>query len=143
MISGNFTDYLRDQLLDAVFGLEDYIPSSTLYIGLSTTTPDDDGANFTEPEGNGYERVSVTNDLTNWAGSVDGFKTNDQDFEFPEATGSWGTITHFAIFDGDEETDENMLVWGELTIAKEVESGDVPIFKEGDIDITMEGKDTT
>lgn len=142
-MSGNFTNFLRDELLDEVFGGQAYTPPTSLYIALSTDAPtDDDGTNFTggEPVGNNYERVVVTNDLTSWEASVDGFKQNAIDFEFNEATGTWGTITHFAIFDGARDTDENMLAFGELTIAKEILEGDTATFNAGDLEITLSGQ---
>lgn len=138
MSTGNFTNYLRDVLLDEVFGGQDYTPPVSLYVGLSTTTPTDEGTNFTEPDSaDAYARVEVDNDLTTWVASDDGFKENDIDFEFPEATGSWGEVTHFAIFDGAEGTGENMLAWGELAIAKTIDEGDIATFRSGDVEITL------
>lgn len=143
MSTGNFTHFLRDNLLDEVFGGESYTPPAELEIalGLETSDPQDDGTGFNEVTAASYERVVVANNLTNWATALNGFKTNDTDFEFPEAQENWGNITHFAIF--DDTLDDNMLAWGELTIAKEVQEGDVAIFRAGDIEITMQGEVTT
>lgn len=143
MSQGNFTHYLRGELLDEVFGGQDYTPPINLFIALGEQTSDplDDGTGFNEVTAASYERVEVANDLTNWNAAVDGFKDNAVDFEFPEALENWGTLTHFAIYDG--ATNDNMLAWGELTIHKEVQEGDIAVFRAGDIQITMQGEVTT
>lgn len=74
----------------------------TWYLGLSTTTPADDGTGFTEPSGGGYARVAVLNDSTRWelastSGGVTS-KANKTAFTFPNPTGNWGQITHYGFF---------------------------------------------
>jgi len=131
-----FTNYLRSNLLDHVFGSDTFTPDTNLYIGLSTTTPTDDGTNITEPDSvNGYGRVQIGNNLVNWNVAVNGNKTNGADFEFDEATGSWGTITHFFI--ADDPTGGNIVVYGELTIPKLIDQGDTARFRENDIEILL------
>ena len=43
-----FTNYLEQALLDYAFGQTSFTPSGVLYVGLSTTTPSEDGTNFTD-----------------------------------------------------------------------------------------------
>lgn len=75
----------------------------TWYLALSTTTPSNDGAGFTEPVGGSYARVPITNNPTNFpAAFLDGGVTkkhNGTKFTFPDPTGNWGTITYFGFFD--------------------------------------------
>lgn len=75
---------------------------ATWYLGLSTTTPANDGTGFTEPVGSGYARVAVTNNATNFppASTADGItrKQSGAKFTFPNPTGNWGTITHYGWF---------------------------------------------
>lgn len=69
---------------------------ATWYLGLSTTVPNDDGSNFTEPTigSLAYARVAITNNATNWpaastsAGNTT--KANGAAFTFPNPTGYWG-----------------------------------------------------
>ena len=96
----------REQILaDSQFGSGSttYSPA-TWYFALSTTEPNDDGTNFTEPSGGSYARVSVTNNSTNFpaASTSSGVttKTNGTDIEFPDPTGTWGTVTHWGWFTG-------------------------------------------
>jgi len=134
-MAGSFTDFLENELLDHVFGNAAYQPSGTLHVGLSTTTISDDGTGDTEPVGNNYARASVTNNATNWPAAAAGAKANGTDITFNQASGSWGTITYFAIY--DHPTGGNMLGYGDLTTSKTIVNGDTPKFSTGDLDITL------
>lgn len=75
---------------------------ATWYLGLSTTTPNDDGTGFTEPVGGAYARVAATNNATNFpaATTVAGetTKTNGAKFTFTNPTGTWGAASHYGWF---------------------------------------------
>lgn len=133
---GSFADHLENKLLDHVFGGGDYARPATLYIGLSTTTIADGGTNITEPSGNGYARVVVTNNATNWPAASAGAKSNGTPITFPAATGSWGTITDFFISDAD--TGGNILAFGALAAAQAVASGETINFAVGALDISLD-----
>lgn len=130
-----FTYYLDNKLLDLVFSNTAYTVPSTLYIGLSTTAPTQAGGNFTEPSGNGYARVAVTNNSTNWPAASNGSKNNANAITFPQATGSWGTVTHFGIFDA--ATSGNLLAWGALSQSKAISAGDTPYFAAGSLTLNL------
>jgi len=139
----SFSNFLRETLLDEIFGGVNYTPALELEIGLSTSAPNDDGTGVTEPA-DGYDRVTVDNDLTTWdnASTVDGgtpdgitSKVNDIEITFPEATGEWGEVTHFVIYDDDDP--ENFLGWGELVIPKTIQEGDTARFAIGDLEIRL------
>jgi hypothetical protein len=61
--------------------------------------------------------------------------TNNAAIEWPTATGSWGTITHVAVFDAD--TSGNMLVYASLAASKTISTGDVLRIPSGDLDVTL------
>lgn len=75
---------------------------ATWYFALSTTTPNDDGTNFTEPSGGSYARVTVTNNATNFpaatTSSGETRKTNGAKITWPTPSANWGTVTHYGIF---------------------------------------------
>lgn len=138
----SFSNYLRENLLDEVFGGDNFSPTAELEIGLSTSEPNDDDTNVEEPTGNDYARVVVDNDSTTWnsASTTDGAtpdgitqKTNATEIEFPQATGAWGTVSHFVIYDDAD----NLLGWGELVTPKTIEDGDTARFAEGDLTIQL------
>jgi hypothetical protein len=78
------------------------VAPATWYLGLSTTIPNEDGSNFTEPVGLAYARVACVNNLTNFpnATTVSGVtnKTNGAVFTFPTPTGFWGQIQYWGFF---------------------------------------------
>lgn len=75
---------------------------ATWYLGLSKTTPNEDGSNFTEPVAMSYARVAVTNNLTNFPAAVTTLgtttKTNGIKFTFPNPSGTWGLMTDYGWF---------------------------------------------
>ena len=133
---GSFGDFLEDELLDHVFGNAAYSAPATLYVGLSTADPTDDGSGIAEPSGGSYARVAVTNNATNWPAASGGAKANGTAITFPQATGSWGTVTHFMIMDA--ASDGNMLAHAALDASKTVDSGDTLSFAIGELDITLD-----
>lgn len=125
-----FTNYLENKIQAYVWsGTAFSSPSGSLYVGLFTAAPGEGGGG-TEVSGNGYSRklVSMTT-------SAD-LSTNSAAVEFDTATGSWGTITHVAIFDAS--TAGNMLAYAALTASKTIASGDVFRIPAGDLDITLD-----
>lgn len=91
------TTYQANRLNDYLFGSTSFTPNGTYYIGLSTTAINAAGTGVTEPTGGGYQRVAVTNNKTNFTDSTGGIVQNKVQFEFPESTTAWGTITHVLL----------------------------------------------
>ena len=110
------------------------------YIALSTTEPSADGTNFTEPSSvNGYARAIIGLNgqaATQVMGNpVNGSITNADIIFFPEATASWGTITHFGLFTA--ATGGTMMVYGALTTPITVGANYVPLFRVGNFTLTL------
>jgi len=87
-----------------------------------------------EPSGNSYARVVTSS--ASWTTSSGGSLSNAGDITFPQATGSWGTITHFALFDAASAG--NMLAHGALSQSKTITSGDTAKFAAGDLDVSLD-----
>lgn len=130
-----FTTFLDNELLDHVFGNAAYTAPANLYFALSTTAPTVAGGNFTEPSGNGYARVAVTNNATNFPAATNGSKKNATQITFPQATGAWGTVTYFGIFDSN--TAGNLLAFAALTTSKDITTGDTPYFAANSLTISI------
>ena len=96
------------------------------YIGLSTTAINAAGTGVTEPTGGGYQRVAVTNNKTNFTDSTGGIVQNKVQFEFPESTTAWGTITH--VFIADSLTGGNILYYDALTTPRTVQTATILLF---------------
>lgn len=98
------------------------------YIGLSTSAPASDGSGVNEPPTDaGYARVK----LTSLSEPVDGVVTNELAINFDESTASWGTITHFVIYDSGTADSGNLLMYGELSTPRSVEAATIMTIKEG------------
>jgi hypothetical protein len=130
---GSFSDYWENEILDHLFGKGNYTPP-TIYVGLSTAEPGDDGSGLSEPSGDGYARVQTSG--SDWNAASGGQLDNANDITFPEATGSWGTVTHFALFDA--ASGGSMLAHGSLSGSKAIGSGDTARFAAGDLDVSLD-----
>ena len=99
-----------------------------------------DGMAETEVSGGSYSRVAVTNNNTNFPAATSpsgvGTKLNATAIIFPQSSGSWGTVTHFAIFDAASAG--NMLIYGTLTSARAVTTGDTPKFLASGFSLTAD-----
>jgi hypothetical protein len=75
---------------------------ATWWLGLSKTTPNEDGTNFTEPVALGYARIAVLNDSTKFRPAVTTLgvttKSNLAKFTFANPTGTWGLMTDYGWF---------------------------------------------
>lgn len=100
----------------------------TYYIGLSTSAPAINGTGVNEPSTDaGYARVK----LSSLGEPVDGVVTNSQAINFNESTASWGTITHFVIYDSATVGEGNLLMYGTLSTPRSVETATIMTIKEG------------
>jgi hypothetical protein len=131
---GSFGNYLENKVLDHVFGKAAYT-APTIYVALSTADPTDDGSGMAEPSGNGYARVQTA--AADWDAASGGALDNANAIEFPQASGgSWGTITHFALFDAS--SGGNMLAHAALSAPKTIGDGDTARFSAGALDVTLD-----
>lgn len=124
------SDYLENKILDHQLGGPDYVRPATVYIALFTTAPTDAGGGV-EVTGGSYQRVTVTNNATNFPAAVAGSKSNGTAITFVTPSASWGLITHFGIFDAI--SGGNLLRWGALTVPKTVDPGDQISFPPGEL----------
>lgn len=132
----SLTDFLENKLIDWLLRGQSYTPPATVYISLHTSACSDTSTG-TEVSGGSYARVAVTSSLANWAGTqaaastsassgTGGTTSNNAAISFPTPSASWGTVTHFGIFDAS--TSGNMLVCQALTASKTINSGDTVSF---------------
>jgi hypothetical protein len=122
------SDYLENEILDHILRNAAYTPASTVYIGLSTGSFAD-GNSGTELSGSAYARQSIAFDAAS-GGTTD----NTSAIDFPTATGSWGAVSHWGLFDA--ATSGNLLIHGAFSASKTVASGDILRIAAGELDIT-------
>ena len=123
------SNYLENALINATLRNTSYTSPSTVYVALFTSDPTDAGSG-TECSGGAYARQSAT-----FAAPSDGSSSTSADVEFPQATGSWGTITHFGIFDASSSG--NLLYHGALTASKTIATGDVLKITSSNLTVTL------
>jgi len=124
------SDYLENEILDHILGTGAYTAPTTVYVGLSTATLADD-ASGTELSGSGYARQSAA-----FNAAASGTADNSAAIEFPAATASWGTVSHFGIYDA--ASSGNLLIHGAFTAAKLIDTGDILKISAGDLDISAD-----
>lgn len=128
------SDALANNLLDVLFGGDTSDAPATYHVGLSTSTPTATGTNVTEPAGNGYVRVAVTNNATNWPAASARSKSNGTVVVFDAATGSWGVVTHFVLYGAS--TGGTFYGFGLLAGSQTINNGGVASFPAGSLVVT-------
>lgn len=131
VVTGAISNYLAHKMLDHMLKTTSYTPASAKYFGVSTANPGDSGSGLAEPSGNNYARSQCDT----WEAAAGGATTNTDSIEFATASGSWGTITHVAMFDAS--TSGNLLLYGSITPSQAVASGDEVVFDVGDFDVSL------
>lgn len=116
-MADNLTDFEERRLLDAS------LPDDGVYLALFTVAPDDAGSGGTEVSGNAYARQAISMAAAATVSGVSS-KTNDTQILFPAATGVWGTIVAYGVFDA--ATAGNMRWHRNLTAGEQraINSGD-------------------
>lgn len=138
-----FSNSYAEAYMKCICGMVQSAPNTSAYIALSTTTPNPDGSNFTEPSDT-YRRVQIgyystgsqyINKMTVTATGGVGTATSNDYIFFPEASASWGTVTHFGIFSA--ATGGVPIIYGELTAPVTIQANYVPMFRIGALVITI------
>ena len=124
------SNYLENEILDHILGTGAYTAPTTVYVGLSTGSFGE-GNTGTELTGNAYARVSAS-----FGAASSGTASNDAAIEFTVATGDWGSVSHFGLFDA--ASGGNLLIHGAFSVAKTIQQGDVLKIAVGDLDITAD-----
>lgn len=132
---GSFGDWLEDEVLDHIF-MKSWAALSNIWVGLSIADPLDDASGNDEPSGSAYARVSTVSGDWNASTGSPSTVDNANDLTFPEATGDWGTVSHFTLWDA--ATVGNMLAHGSLSASKPIGNGDTAKFAAGDLDVTLD-----
>ena len=125
-----FSNYLENAVIDAVLRATSYTSPTTVYVGLFTTDPTDAGSG-TEVSGGSYARTAVT-----FSAPSNGVTSNSADVEFPQATASWGSVTHIGIYDA--ASSGNLLFHTVLDTTKTIESGDIFKIASGNLTVTLD-----
>ena len=123
------SNYLETALINATLRNTSYTSPATVYVGLYTSDPTDADTG-TEVSGGSYARTAVT-----FGSPSDGVSTNSAAVEFPQATGSWGTVGWIGILDAS--TSGNLLYHTALDVSKTIDTGDIFKIAVGSLSVTL------
>lgn len=147
MASGK-SAYLSEKVKNEVLGAVAFGAPATVFFALWTTAAATDmdafhGGTAGEVSGGSYDRVSKTNNTTNFASITgDAAKVNSNAITFPTATANWNsgnTIPQMLVLDGNAKTSaDNGLIWGDHTTAKSVLNGDTAQYNTSAVSWTEE-----
>jgi hypothetical protein len=115
---GSKTDYLEDKILDHVLRNTAYTSPTTIYLALLTADPTDAGTQTNEVSGSNYAREIITFDAPSPAGTTQ----NTALVQFDVPSGSWGTVSHWAIVDA--LTTGNYLYHGAFDSSRAITTSD-------------------
>jgi hypothetical protein len=123
------SNFLENSLINGTLRGTTYTAPTTVYVALYTSDPTDADTG-TECSGTAYARQAVT-----FGAPSNGATTNSAAVEFPQAGGSWGTITHIGI--RDALTTGNLLYHTPLDASKTIATGDVFRIASGSLSVTL------
>lgn len=119
---GSLSNYAENALLGHIF-TSAYTSPATVYLALLTADPTaSDGDTITEVVNSGnYARTAIS-----FGAAASRRITQDALVTFPTASGSWGTVTHWAITDSGTYGAGNVLAHGAFTSSFAPVSGNTP-----------------
>jgi hypothetical protein len=123
------SNFLENALVNATLRNTAYTSPSAVYLALYTSDPTDADSG-TEVSGTSYARQSIT-----FGAPSNGVTTNSAAIEFPQAGGSWGTVTHVGIRDASSAG--NLLYHTVLDASKTIATGDVFRVASGSLSVTL------
>lgn len=89
----------------------------TWYVGLSTTAISEDGSGISEPSGdNGYKRVAIQNNSSNFTSPENMTVKNANPIVFDEVTADCGTVTD--IFLSSSKSGGKAAYYGKFTVPR-------------------------
>jgi hypothetical protein len=123
------SNYLENALINATLRNTSYTSPAAVYIGLYTSDPTDANTG-TEVSGGSYTRTAVT-----MGAPSNGVSTNTAAVEFPQASGTWGTVGWIGILDATSSG--NLLYHTALDTSKTISSGDIFKIAIGGLSVTL------
>ncbi len=123
------SNYLENALINVTLRATAYTAPTTVYVALYTSDPTDADTG-TEVSGTSYARQAVT-----FGAPSNGASTNSAAVEFPQAGGSWGTVSYIGI--RDASTAGNLLYHTALDASKTIATGDVFRIATGSLSVTL------
>jgi len=132
--AGSLSNYAENALLNHLFGTA-YTPAATVYIALATANPGEagTGAALNEVANSGnYTRKSIA-----FSAAASRKVVQSGAITFNQASGSWGTVTHWALLDSGTYGAGNMLAYGAFTVSFAPVSGNTPSIADLEVEVEI------
>jgi hypothetical protein len=123
------SNYLENALINGTLRATTFTAPAAVYVSLHTADPTDAGSG-TEVSGGSYARQAAT-----FGAPSNGASTTIADITYPQATASYGTVTHIGIFDA--LTTGNLLYHSPLNTSKTIDTGDIFKITSGSLTVTL------
>ena len=123
------SNYLENALINGTLRATTFTAPAAVYVSLHTADPTDAGSG-TEVSGGSYVRQAAT-----FGAPSNGASTTTADITYPQATASYGTVTHIGIFDAS--TSGNLLYHSPLNTSKTIDTGDIFKITSGSLTVTL------
>ena len=123
------SNYLENALINGTLRATTFTAPAAVYVSLHTADPTDAGTGA-EVSGGSYVRQAAT-----FGAPSNGASTTTADITYPQATASYGTVTHIGIFDAS--TSGNLLYHTPLNTSKTIDTGDIFKITSGSLTVTL------
>lgn len=127
---GSLADFLENKLLDHLANVA-FTPAASLFVALCTADPTDAGTGASMSEvanANGYARTAVT-----FGAAASRKVIQSGAVTFPQATGTWGTITHWGLVSTSTYGTGDLYAHGSFTASFAPVTGNTPTIPSGQL----------
>ena len=128
---GSLSNYAENALLNHITTNSAYTSVATVYLALCTADPTDagTGASMNEVANSGsYARTAIT-----FGAAASRRVTQSGAVAFTASTGSWGTVTHWAVVDSATYGAGNVLAYGAFATSRVIASGNTPTVTDATV----------
>ena len=136
------SNYLENKVLDHILGegARNFTSPANLYVALFTETGTGTLANLEAgvlsdeitTSGTAYSRQGV-----DFAAASGGSASSNITVTWNTATANWGTVTALAIMDSGTAGAGNVLFYGNLSVAKQIDSGDTFQISSNNLTVSL------
>jgi hypothetical protein len=131
---GSLSNYGENALMGHLFGSA-FSPPATVYLALATGDPGEAGTGAAMSEvanANNYTRKAIT-----FAAAATRKVVQSGAVTFNQASGAWGTVTHWGIVDSATHGAGNLLAYGAFTTSFSPVSGNTPNIVDGQTQVEL------
>jgi len=139
-MAGSINTPVANATLDFLFGAGvNALAPATYYLAAFTVAPTNAGGGTEVPSANGYARLALTNNATNFPAAASREKENGVDWEFAASSAAWASSAPIvAVALMDASSGGNMKAWCDAAPAQAITgAGQAPRILAGQFTITV------